>query len=313
MAKAKKKIVPKKPVKKPVKKKAPAKKKSPAKKKKVAKAIPNPHVGKRYFRIELAGYGGELVVAKASEEFVQYWSDESREGCLEDHIWAMNERAMMGDMDEDEDVECSTEGYDEDSPPLVEGLGPTEWFEMGDIEHDTMLSKEHSVYTVTEITVDPRAEYVGGELQWQDKYSSKKNFDWSSEKFTEIANTTKEYNFDKCVASPEMYLDNDKSEMEHPVPVMMLYDAQKGVFGHIVVQTNGEDFDPNKFVYLLLENTMSDSIQYYFYDKQSLSVDTGWMSTSGKGFHASVGYLEKWDVNPDINAMIEEGWKDLEE
>lgn len=82
---APKKTVPKKTTKERVSKKA-------APRKKVAKKIPNPHIGKRYFQIEIGGHGGELIVGKASEEFVKYWHPADRKYNLTDHIYAMHEK-----------------------------------------------------------------------------------------------------------------------------------------------------------------------------------------------------------------------------
>ena len=297
---------------------APKKKKTPTKKKKVAKKVANLHVGKRYFRIELAGYGGELVVGRASDEFIEYWSDEDRKNLLADHMHAMSDICMYSDdmleeAEEDEITLDYPEGFDKDSPEVYVGSGNREYWDFDDIEHDTMLNPEYTQYIVTEITPDPRTEYSHGELSWQDSVTKKRNFDWSSQMFTEVEGSSKEYDFNNCVVDRELYLDNDKDNLEDPVPVIMMYDSQKGVFGHIIVQTNGEDFDPNKFAYASISNTMSNGIQSYYYNKQSLAVDNSDLSTWGKGFHASVGYVEKQEIEYDYQALLAEGWKNLEE
>lgn len=296
-----------------VKKKASAKKKITARKKSVTKVV-DPHVGKRFFRVELAGYGGELIVGRASEEFVTYWSQEDRKDLLMDHMHAMNDMTMYGD---DEDMEIP-DGFDQDSPEVYPGSGNQEYWEFSDIEHDTMVSYDYGSYTVTEITVDPRAEYRDGELAWSDKATNKKNFDWGSRMFEEIPGTTKQYDYANSVACRELYIHTDKDSAfdvcdADPVPAIMMYDSQKGVFGHIYVQTNGEDFDPKKLVYASLDNTMSNNIWLLFYDRQSLTVDNNELSTWGKGFHASVGYLPRCEVEYDLTAELEQGWKDLED
>jgi hypothetical protein len=299
---------------------APKKRKTPVKKKAVKK-IANPHVGKRFFRIELSGYGGELIVGRASEEFVQYWLDEDRKDSLMDHMHAMNDMAMYGDdfSDEDEEVERDEiEGFDKDSPEVYEGAGNQEYWNFDDIEHETMVSYEYVPYTVTEITVDPKAVYKDGELAWDDKETRKKNFDWSASMTKEIEGTSKEYQHENCVVSRELYIHNTKDSAfevcdDEPVPAIMLYDSQKGVFGHLYVMTNGEDFDPKKFAYVALDNTMSSNAEMFYYDKVLLSVDTNELSTWGKGFFANVGYLPKCEVEYNFSEMLEEGWKNLEE
>lgn len=306
---------------KPVKAKpVPKKKKTPAKKK-ATKKIANPHVGKRYFQIELSGYGGELIVGRASEEFVQYWLDEERNHLLMEHMHAMNDMMLYGDdmMDEDEEVERDEiEGFDKNSPEVYEGSGIREYWDFDDIEHNTMVSYEIVPYTVTEITVDPRAEYADGELRWKDKEVRKKNFDWSTPMHLPVPNTSKEYPHENCVVSRELYIHTTKDSAyevcdDEPVPAIMMYDSQKGTFGHVYVMTNGEDFDPKKFVYTALDNTMSSNAEMFYYDKVSLTVDTNELSTWGKGFHASVGYLPKCEVEYNFSDMLEQGWKDLEE
>jgi len=291
-------------------------------KKKATKKVVDLNAGKRFFRIELSGYGGELIVGKASEEFVKYWSHKSRKDLLMDHMHAMNDMAMYGDSDfedEDEEVERDeVEGFDKDSPEVYEGAGNREYWDFDDIEHETMVSYEHNSYTVTEIKINPMAVYQDGELNWDDKYSRKKNFDWSTKMFEDIEGTAKEYGFDRCVVSRELYLHEKKKSAEdvcdsEAVPAIMMYDSQKGVFGHIYIMTNGEDFDPNKFAYVAFDNTMSSNAEMFYYDKVLLSVDHNELSTWGKGFHASVGYLPKCEVEYNFKEMLELGWKDLED
>jgi hypothetical protein len=294
---------------------APKKKKSPAKKKATKKVV-NPHAGKRFFKIELAGYGGELIVGKASEEFVEYWLHEDRKENLMEHMHGMHDMAMYGDdfIDEDEEVERDeVEGFDKDSPEVYEGSGNREYWDFDDIEHETMVSYEYVPYTVTEITVDPKAEYTDGELRWNDKEMRKKSFDWSTPMYVTVGNTEQEYPFENCVVSRELYVHDTKKGLVDPIPVLMMYDSQKGVFGHVYVMTNGEDFDPKKFVYTAFDNTMSNNAEMFYYDKVSLSVDNGELSTWGKGFFASVGYVPKEEIEYDWQSALEEGWKYLEE
>jgi hypothetical protein len=293
---------------------APKKKKTPAKKV-ATKKVADPHKGKRFFKIELGGYGGELIVGKSTEEFVQYWLHKDRKELLMDHMHGMNDMAMYGDdfSDEDEEVERDEiEGFDKNSPEVYEGSGNREYWDFDDIEHETMVSYEYGSYNVTEVTVDPRAEYVDGELRWSDKETRKKTFDWSATMTREI-DKVQSYNYDNCVVSRELYVHDTKKGIVDPVPVIMLYDSQKGVFGHLYVMTNGEDFDPKKFAYVALDNTMSNSAEMFYYDKVGLNVDTNELSTWGKGFFANVGYVPKGDIEYDFSMMLKQGWEDLEE
>jgi len=301
------------------KKKVPAKKiKAPAKKKATKKVV-DPHAGKRYFMLDFGGYGGELMVDTVPEEFVQYWLDEDRKHLLSDHILAMHEKAAYGDDDyseynEDSESDEEEGGFDSNSPEVYPGQKYVEYWSLDGIEHDTVVSADHSSFTVTEIQLHPKAVYVDGAVDWDDKETKKRNFDWSQNKYTEKGES-KDYNTDdrKQVYCTEMFVYDNKKDCEDPVPVLMCYDAQKGSFLRVVVETNGEDFDVDKLVFGVCENTMTTHIDRYFYDKKPLSVDMDYLSTWGKGFHTSVGYMPKCDTEYDYAELLKYGWEDLEE
>jgi hypothetical protein len=305
------------------KKKAPAKKIKVATKKSVAtkkKAVPNPHEGKRYFMLDFGGYGGELMVDNVPEEFVEYWLDEERKHGLSEHIMAMHEKAAYGDdfdedmEDEDDESDEDESGFDRNSPEVVPGRKYVEYWELDGIEHDTVVSAEYSSFTVTEVELSPKAVYVNGGVEWDDKETKKRNFDYSQKIYTEKGDS-KDYSTDgrKHVYSTEMFVHDTKKGLVDPVPVLMCYDAQKGSFGRVVVETNGEDFDINKLVFGICENTMTTHIDQYFYDKKPLSVDMDYLSTWGKGFHTSVGYMPKGDTEWNYEELLKYGWEDLEE
>ena len=301
------------------KKKVPAKKiKAPAKKKATKKVV-DPHAGKRYFMLDFGGYGGELMVDTVPEEFVQYWLDEDRKHLLSDHILAMHEKAAYGDDDyseynEDSESDEEEGGFDSNSPEVYPGQKYVEYWSLDGIEHDTVVSADHSSFTVTEIQLHPKAVYVDGAVDWDDKETKKRNFDWSQNKYTEKGES-KDYNTDdrKQVYCTEMFVHDTKKGLVDPIPVLMCYDAQKGSFLRVVVETNGEDFDVDKLVFGVCENTMTTHIDRYFYDKKPLSVDMDYLSTWGKGFHTSVGYMPKCDTEYDYAELLKYGWEDLEE
>lgn len=299
------------------KKKVPVKKKTPAKKKKATKVASNPHAGKRYFMLDFGGYGGEIMVDTVPEEFVEYWLDEDRKHLLSDHIMAMHEKAAYGeDFDEDNEDDDSDEegGFDSNSPEIVPGRKYVEYWELDGIEHDTVVSAEYASFTVTEVELHPKAVYRDGAVDWDDKECKKRNFDWSQNRYTEKGES-KDHNTEgvKQVYCTEMFVHDTKKGLVDPVPVLMCYDAQKGSFGRVVVETYGEDFDVNKLVFGVCENTMTTHIDQYFYDKKPLTVDMDYLSTWGKGFHTSVGYMPKSDTEWNYKELLEYGWKELEE
>ena len=301
------------------KKKVPAKKTKKPAKKKAVKSVKNPHEGKRYFMLEFGGNGGEFMFTHAPEDFVKYWLDKDRETSLSDHLFAMHEGAMgfsddMLDEEEDDEVTLDVpEGFDEDSPEVREGTKYIEYWDLDDIEHDTVISAEYSSYSVVEVNVHSKAVYSNGSLEWDEKERNKRNFDWSQNLYTEVGES-KDYGCDSVpyVYSVENFVHNTKKGLVDPVPVLQMYDAQKGTFGRVIVQTNGEDFDPKKLVFAVNENTMTTHVEGYYYDKKQLSVDMDHLSTWGKGFHASVGYIPKGDLTWDREELLKHGWEDLE-
>lgn len=298
-----------------------AKKSTIKKIKKTSKVVKSLHEGKRHFMLDFGGYGGEFIVAKTTEKFVQYWLDESRENTLDDHIMAMHEKAAYGEFDEDTEDEDNgsddeeSSGFDKNSPEVKKGVKYIEYWELGDIEHDTVLSKDSSSFTVREIVLHPKVVYKDGTVDWDDKESSKKNFDWSQERFT-FKDESESTNYDSSslvsVYCREMFVNTDKDEVEKPVPVLMCYDAQKGSFFRLYVETNGEDFDVEKLVVGVNENSMTEHMTEFFYDKKSLSQDHDWLSTWGKGFSASVGYMSQHDIKFNRDKWLKIGWKELE-
>ena len=302
------------------KKKVPAKKiKKPAKKK-AAKTAKNPHEGKRYFMLEFSGYGGEFMFTRVPEDFVKYWLDKDRETSLTDHLYAMHEGAMSfrDDMLEEDEADEVTldvpEGFDENSPEVREGTKYIEYWDLDDIEHATVVSAEYSSYTMTEVTLHPKAVYQSGGVEWDDRECKKRNFDWGQKQYTEKGESKDR----SCDSVPHVYcvenfVHDTKKGLVDPVPVLQMYDAQKGTFGRVVVETNGEDFDPEKLVFAVNENSMTTHIEGYYYDQKPLNVDMDYLSTWGKGFHASVGYIPKGDLEWDCQELLRLGWQEIKD
>jgi len=298
----------------------PKKKKTPSKKK-ATKKVANPHVGKRYFMLEFGGYGGEFIVGRTTEEFVEYWLDETRDYNLDEHVMAMHEGSMsysddMLDEEENDEVTLDIpEGFDENSPEVSEGVKYIEYYELDDIEHDTVISKDSSQFTVTEIELHPKAVYEHGIVTWDSKECKKRNFDWSQEMYKVKSELFIDYPSGdvNTVYSTELFIRDSKKGLTDPVPVLMMYDGQKGTFGRLYVETVGEDFDVNKFAVSVCENNMTEHMSGFYYNKVQLNMDTNYLDTWGKGFNASVGYVDSNELSYDHEELLEEGWRYLEE
>jgi hypothetical protein len=71
--------------------------------------------------------------------------------------------------------------------------------------------------------------------------------------------------------------------------------SEKGTFGEVYVETDGEDFDPELLQTGQLESDMGEFIESYWYDRKPLQVDYDYSDSMGKGYYAGVGFVNtKW-------------------
>lgn len=268
---------------------------------------------KRYFMLEIGGRGGEVIVGSSTKEFVDYWK--GRDGELCDHLLSLTEVSdHLEYSPDDEDFEFP-EGYDPDSPTPDGKKTLQPHFAYDDIEHETSVSSDsdyHS-YSITEIKLDSDVEYVNGDIDWKDGITDDEDFDWYRDKFEQVKLISEDgqHSFNTTLYCRELFTESENSKADKPIPVVMSCDAQKGTFGRVFVETNGEDFDPSKLTIGVLENDMMDLVYEIFYGKQSLSVNTDNLNTWGKGFFATVGYMEKDFLKFNRKAWIKEGFKEL--
>lgn len=289
----------------------PAPKKKKTTKKKVVKVVKNPHEGKRHFRIEISGRGGEFILGTTTDEFVQYWLDEERSNMLADHVMAMNDAKMYED-DGDENSNEIPDGFDENSPEVQPGYKYIEYWDIDDLEHDSMVCSEYSTFSLTEVKLHERTMYSSGNVDWNDGVVKDKKFDWCTRKYTDLDNTNREFTCSNNVYNKEVFISSDKESMIDPVPVIALYDHQKGTFGEIFIETNGEDFDEKKFAHSIMETSLDNFFDHYYYDKKLLYVSTDNLDTYGKGFHAIVGYVEASELEFDYDEMRKLGFEELD-
>lgn len=285
-----------------------------SKKKPAAKKTKEPApTNKRYFMLQISGRGGEVVMGTSTKEFVEYWK--GRDSELADHMYSLNDVAEHLEFSSDDEDYEYPEYYDQDSP-TPDGKDIKPYFDYDDILHETSVSSDsnyHS-YSVTEITLDKDAEYVNGDIEWKEGITDDDDFDWGRSKFEVVKTIAEEgkYSFNTTIYCRELFMESDKSSVDKPVPVVAIGDIQKGTFGCVYVETDGEDFDPNKLSVGVIENNMIDVVEEIFYGRQSLNMDTDSLGTDGKGMFATVGYIEKDLLKFNRKAWIKEGFKDLD-
>jgi hypothetical protein len=79
---------------------------------------------------------------------------------------------------------------------------------------------------------------------------------------------------------------------------MLYHTGEKGGMGCWFVETDGEDFDPNKFCYSTVATNVAEIVDQAWYDKEEIYCDQSWCDTRSKGDWMRVGYFNKdwWDT-----------------
>lgn len=243
---------------------------------------------KRYFKINTGFYGGEVVVGKSTEDFVSYWANAGQQG-LTEHLERMN----WG-----EDV------VDVNSPTLTED-GDVPWPEVDDYEHLNGPYSDNE-FVVCEIELADGVTYEEGSFLYPD--------DWEYEQLPYEAVSEDEHFFcSNHVYSREVYTyeKTDREENDY-IPVFQFHLAGKGSFGEVVVETDGEDFDPEKLAIGIVETDLCEIIEAYWYDGVMLTINFEDSSSTAKGTYACVGYMnKKWydspsEFTPDSEQVQEE-------
>ena len=133
---------------------------------------------------------------------------------------------------------------------------------------------------------------------------------------TEVTNEESKYDYSEsetdfepvgCLYSREAYSQDEapddediKDDKNNYVPVINFHSGEKGNFGCWFIETDGEPFDKYKFTYGIVETNMGEFIDSAYYDGKELEIDYDYAESMGKGYYASVGYLNKrWHDSRD--------------
>ena len=190
-------------------------------------------MSKRIFRIEFGSMGGELVVGKVDEKFVEYWINKSSEELVQFlHDW---------------DFRDPNEPVDKSIPLPRESFNA--WNEIDDIEHANNCYSDAGIF-INEVK--------------KDNLYSRDN----EEKIEAYFLYSREAYFDENNKSElEVTIKNNNQEIDSYVPVMSFMSTEKGDLGCYFVETDGDDFDPKKLAYSTLETNLSEVIDKVWYDK----------------------------------------------
>lgn len=256
----------------------------------------------RVFKISTGRYGGELTVGRVSADFVDYWRERVEEDGDSDLI-----QHVLGIEYDDEDM------MDSDSPAISDDDSFYAWSETDDKEHLNGPYADNSYY-VTEVKLHENVEISYGALCWKEGVEP----DWSTHRYEEIGDESEPMEYDNHLYSREAYsTDPDSSYYEEAQeyelhPVLFFHSAEKGGFGEVFVVTDGADFDPDLFAIGTCETDMGTIIETYWYDGAQLEVDWDYADTTGKGYYASVGYMNpQWHDTLDKYAADSDNIKEL--
>ena len=177
---------------------------------------------------------------------------------------------------------------DANSPPMRDGKN-FPWNECDDIEHilRSTVSETEDLFKVTEITtaIKEKQVYSGSALQ---------------------------------VYGREIYtsqINKDNENPDHDVSLLTVLKEEEGDFGSWLVETDGEDFNPKKLAYGVLETIVyGDFIDSVYYDKKELVIDGGG-DTQANLVTARVGVIESsWIKNHSkANTLKNLDWDEYDE
>ena len=231
---------------------------------------------KRRYRIEGSRYGGELVIGAVDRAFVDYWSTKVEDDGDNDLIGTI----VAHEWEDPDDA-------DPDSPEPNDTFSG--WFENDDIEHINGPYADGG-FVVTEVPADGSDDYS-----------------WDSPQLE--VDALQLYGREAYI-SHTAPSESEQDDQDDYVPVLTFLSSEKGSFGCWFVDLVGEQFDTKKLAFSSVETDLAEIVECVWYDKQMLEQEYDYADTSGKGYHASVGYMNmKWHDKSDIytNEFLDEG------
>ena len=227
---------------------------------------------KRKFRIEGGNNGGETVIGTVSVEFVKYWQQRDS-GDLIEHLESIRE---------------GKEG-DANSPPMRDGKNFS-WQENDNIEH---LLRPYAPSVEDGIKDE---EIITGGVGINEK---------------QVINEKQITDDAVQVYGREIYTSQINIDDENPdddVSLLTFHRHEKGDLASWLVETDGEDFNPKKLAYGILEIDVGEFVDSVYYDKKELVIDGGGDSQS-KHCVAQVGVIpSRWSKDSKANALKKVNW-----
>lgn len=227
---------------------------------------------KRYFKIELNGYGGEFIQGKVTPEFVEYWKDKEGED-LAEHLTGISW--------DDEDL---TDAHS----PEVTADGNVDVWDCDDYEHINACYADNGYY-LQEVTLKSADA-------WNEDFQC---VDDPYENELEVGEGVSYDDFEHWAGGREAFTCDAEADGEI-VPVLQYLSEAKGNFGIAYVVTDGEDFDPTKIAISAIETDFGEFLEAIYYGTQLLELNYDYADTTGKSTTAEVGFVnEAWRADAD--------------
>lgn len=191
------------------------------------------HGSKRYYRITMSGYGGELVYGAITKEAYDWWVEKDEE-FLENYVHEDDEEALQNMGVPVEADFRHDDGYH------------SQWYEVDTVEHDNGVAFDNAHICVEQVEDDT----------WDAK-SIKEVFDGTLEDFI---NKTNKGEFDKGPA-----VGGNIGFVQHEFDTKEPYlfygmSVEKGSFFDGMVVTNGTEFNPRLLSFSATEYPNGDNI-----------------------------------------------------
>jgi len=107
---------------------------------------------------------------------------------------------------------------------------------------------------------------------------------------------------------------DEHKEKYDVVPCLLYHTMEKGGMGNFFIETDGEDFDPNKFCYSTVATNVAEIVDQVWYDKQLIDCDMEWCDTRSKGDYVQVGWFNKdWHDTREKRLADEYMWESYDE
>lgn len=223
----------------------------------MAQTLSNLQYGsKKYYRVQIYGYGGELVYHNISKQAFDYWKDKDEE-TITDYV--LNDDAETVDVPAEADF-AFEDGY------------RRPWYELDGVAHDNGASEG--------------AAYIQIEQVEDESYSAKTIKEIYDGGFNDFVNLVNDGDFDTGPSiGGDLDLTLDQIENEEPY-LFYGVSSEKGGFFEGMIITN-EEFNPRHLEFSLTEYPNGDNIIHTVKYKGE-DVDNNGGDTNGKGYYFGV-------------------------